>query len=168
MKLEKIGSIHTPYEKVEDCPYFASVSQDNCTLEINDEFKEGLKGLDEVTHIIVVYWLDQANRDELHILNPHDDVIRGVFAMRGQHRPNSLGISIVKILDIKDNLIIIDGIDCLNGTILLDIKPYDSTAESIPEARIKWYGNLPDIVATVEASSPEVKKEWYGNQDENK
>ncbi len=140
MKLQAIGEIHTPYKKIEECPYFASMSQDSCTLEVAKEFQNGLKALDEASHIIVIYWLHEANRDELHITNPHDDIVRGVFAMRGQHRPNTLGVSVVKILDIKDNIITIDGIDCLDGTSLIDIKPYDSTSESIPEATIKWYG----------------------------
>jgi len=141
MKLQAIGEIHTLYETVEDCPFFSSFTKDEAKLEVYKEFEEGLKALDQVTHIIVIYWLHKANRDELLISNPHDDEIRGVFAMRGQHRPNTLGVSIVKILDIKENMITVDGLDCLNGTTLIDIKPYDSTAEAIAEAQIKYWEN---------------------------
>lgn len=139
MKLQAIGEINTPYKTVEDCPFFSSFTNDEAKLKIYKDFELGLKALDEVSHIIVIYWLHKANREELLISNPHDNELRGVFAMRSQHRPNTLGVSIVKILDIEENIITVDGLDCLNGTTLIDIKPYDASSEAINEARIKYW-----------------------------
>lgn len=139
MKLKAIGKILTPYEAIDDCPFFSSFAEEEAKIQVYEEFKPGLKALDEVTHIIIIYWLHAAARDELQAGNPHDDAIRGVFAMRGQHRPNPLGVSIVKIIDIQNNIIRIKGIDCLNGTPLLDIKPYDASTEAIGDARIKYW-----------------------------
>lgn len=139
MKLQEIGQIITPYETIDECPFFSALAEDEAKLQIYEEFEPGLKNLDEVTHIIIIYWLQKAARDQLQAENPHDNVIRGVFSMRGPHRPNPFGLSIVKIIDIKNNIIRIKGIDCLNGTILLDIKPYDSSTEAIPDARINYW-----------------------------
>lgn len=146
MKLQGIGQILTPYETIDDCPFFPALAEEEAKLEIYKEFQPGLKNLDEVTHVIIIYWLHKATRDQLQAENPHDNVIRGVFSMRGQHRPNPFGVSIVKIIDIKNNIIRIDGIDCLNGTVLLDIKPYDPSTEAITDARIDfWKEKTPAI-----------------------
>jgi len=138
MILKQIGVIHTPYKNREDAPFQGRFSENDCEIEIFEEFVPGLNGVDTCTHLIVIYWLDKANRNSLKAFPPHDGKEHGVFATRSPNRPNPIGLGIVDLLKITDNIISVKGLDAVDGTPLLDIKPYSSDVDCIGGAKIGW------------------------------
>lgn len=117
-------------------PTLARRADAPATLEIDAPYRPGLRGLAGTSHILVVAWLDRARRDVIVVQPAHVDAPRGVFALRAPVRPNPIGISVARILAIDETAghIRIDGIDFLEGTPLLDIKPYRPGIDSIPDA----------------------------------
>ncbi|MEM0363249.1 MAG: tRNA (N6-threonylcarbamoyladenosine(37)-N6)-methyltransferase TrmO [Sulfolobaceae archaeon] len=93
-------------------------------IHINEEYSEGLKGLEEFSHIIVIYHLHLSSFDGRLTREKKGNRV-GVFATRSQIRPNPIGISVAELLEIKNNVIIAKGINAFDGTPVLDIKPYD-------------------------------------------
>lgn len=91
-----------------------------------------------MTHLIVLYWCHQAGRDKLQTRTPHGPEIRGVFAYRSPARPNPIAFCVAEILSWEGNRLLVRGIDAINGSPLLDIKPYTSDLDSITGARIGW------------------------------
>lgn len=99
------------------------------TIKIHAEYREGLKGLDEFSHINVIYYLDKASfhseRDLIRRPKGREDMPKvGIFSQRAKNRPNTLGITSVKLLKVQHDTIYVDGLDAINGTPVLDIKPY--------------------------------------------
>lgn len=105
-------------------------------LEIDAAFRPGLQGLEGTSHIIVVAWLHKARRDAIVLHPAHVTAPRGVFALRSPVRPNPIGISVARVLsvDASSGSITVEGIDFLDGTPLVDIKPYRPGIDSIPDA----------------------------------
>lgn len=118
---------------------------DGITIEIYEKYTDALLGLNQFSHIIVLYWFHksdtEAKRDILQV-HPRGDLkrpLRGVFATRSPVRPNPIGMSVCKILSVKKNSIRIDAIDAHDGTPVIDIKPYIPKNDSIPNASCpKW------------------------------
>jgi tRNA-Thr(GGU) m(6)t(6)A37 methyltransferase TsaA len=94
------------------------------TVEIFSEFSEGLKDIERRSHIILLYWLDQANRETLVTPTPDGPTPRGVFSIRSPSRPNPIGICTTELIKRKGNVLTVRGIDAIDGTSLIDIKPY--------------------------------------------
>ena len=113
-------------------------------LEIKEELKEGLIGLKDFSHLTVLYHLDKAEFDkEIHLSrrpqNRKELPIVGIFAQRAKNRPNPIGITTVKLIDVKDNVIYVKGLDAINGTPILDIKPYYPQYDKVENAKIpEW------------------------------
>ncbi|MQY54165.1 MAG: tRNA (N6-threonylcarbamoyladenosine(37)-N6)-methyltransferase TrmO, partial [Methanosarcinales archaeon] len=149
MEMKQIGVIHTPYKKVEDVPYHRGMAEEDCELEFFKEYEDGLKDIEQASHLIVLSWLDKADRDVLQEHNPHGTEIYGIFVTRTQNRPNPIGVTMAKLLERRGNILKVTGIDALDGTPLLDIKPYFAGNDAIQDARIEWFekailfGNLP-------------------------
>lgn len=121
--LQHIGLIRTPYRTLAECPRNVDPDGPVCELTIHPDFAEGLAGLNAGDDVLVLYWLDEADRDAL-LQQPKDGgEERGVFALRSPHRPNPIGAATVRIVRIADGRIQVRGLDCLDGTPLLDIKP---------------------------------------------
>jgi tRNA-Thr(GGU) m(6)t(6)A37 methyltransferase TsaA len=136
-----IGRIRTPWKRREDCPKNARESDAVCTVELDPRWVEGLKGLETASHVIVLYWMDQARRD-LVFQAPRDyREQRGTFALRSPVRPNPIALSVARLIRIEGNTLSIVGIDCLDGTPLLDIKPYFASTDSVPDASVGWHVN---------------------------
>ncbi len=135
MELKQIGVIRSPYKTKDDAPHQGRFSKDVCEIIIFDEFSEGLKDIERFTHLIILYWLHEARRDILLAKPPHDSKIRGVFATRSPNRPNPIGFAVVKLLERKGNVLKIVGLDAIDGTPLLDIKPYSPEIDSIDDAK---------------------------------
>ncbi|MDI9645698.1 MAG: tRNA (N6-threonylcarbamoyladenosine(37)-N6)-methyltransferase TrmO [Archaeoglobales archaeon] len=135
MELRQIGVIGSPYKTKEDAPHQGRFSKDVCEIVIFDEFSEGLKDIESFTHLIVLYWLHEARRDTLLAKPPHDDRIRGVFATRSPNRPNPIGFAVVKLLERKGNVLRVTGLDAIDGTPLIDIKPYSSAIDCVEDAK---------------------------------
>ncbi len=134
-----IGIINTPFAETTGMPIQPpGASGITGTVEIYAEFKAGLKDLNEFSHIILIYNFDKSDGYKLQMKPFLEDEIHGVFAIRAPKRPNAIGMSIVKLLDIKENILKIEGPDMLDGTPLLDIKPYIPDFDSYENANAGW------------------------------
>ncbi len=124
MNLKKIGVIHSIYEKKGDAPRQGKLSSQESTIEIFPEYAGGLEGIEELSHIIVLYWGDRANRETLKSTPPGSEAEKGVFSIRSPHRPNPIALCVCKIISIDVNKITVTGLDAFDNSPLLDIKVY--------------------------------------------
>jgi len=138
MLLEPIGVIHTPYKRREDIPRQGRLSAEICEIEVFAPFSEGLKDIEQCSHLFVIFWLHLADRNLLKATPPQDCREHGVFATRSPNRPNPLALDIVKLIEVDGNRLRVSGMDALDGSLLLDIKPYSAGIDSFPQARIAW------------------------------
>jgi tRNA (adenine37-N6)-methyltransferase len=138
MALVPIGIIHSPYKRREDIPRQGRLSKEICEIEVFPEYAPGLKDIEQCTHLFILFWLHLGDRSKLLATPPHDHKVHGVFATRSPSRPNLIALDIVELLQAKDNRLTVRGMDALDGSILLDIKPYSAEMDSIPEARMGW------------------------------
>jgi tRNA-Thr(GGU) m(6)t(6)A37 methyltransferase TsaA len=134
-----IGRIHTPWHRREDCPKNARESQAICEIALDSRWAEGLRGLESATHVIVLYWMDEARRDLVLQAPRHYQEQRGTFALRSPLRPNPIAMSVARLLSIADNTLSVIGLDCLDGTPLLDLKPYFASTDAVPDATVGWH-----------------------------
>jgi tRNA-Thr(GGU) m(6)t(6)A37 methyltransferase TsaA len=139
IKLLPIGVIHSPYKSPDDAPHQGRYSDKQVELEIHPEYREALKDIDSASHLIVLYWFHLAKRETLQTITPFGPEPRGVFACRSPSRPNPIAFSVVELLRREDNRLFVKGIEAVEGTPLLDLKPYSSKIDSIAEARIGWF-----------------------------
>ena len=122
-----IGTIHTPFKIKEGMPIQSKRAIGiKGQVIIKEELAEGLSDLDGFSHIILIYYFHKSEGFELKTTPFLDQNKRGVFSTRAPRRPNSIGISIVRLLSIEGNILNIENVDMLDGTPLLDIKPYVS------------------------------------------
>jgi tRNA-Thr(GGU) m(6)t(6)A37 methyltransferase TsaA len=138
---DPIGVIRTPWPTIGDCP--RNGRQPNpapiCDVLIARAHWDGLTSLEGFSHLILLYWLDQAAAPRLIFTPPFDSQPRGVFATRGPARPNPIGMSVVALDAIAaPGHLRVRYLDCVDGTPLLDIKPYLPTTDSEPEAAMGW------------------------------
>ena len=120
-----IGIIHSPFQVVDNMPIQPKgAAEVTGEVEIFPHYSEGLKDLEGFSHIYLIYQFHQARAERLQVKPFMDTVSRGVFATRAPVRPNHIGLSVVKLVAIEGNRITVSGIDILDGTPLLDIKPY--------------------------------------------
>ena len=134
-----IGRIHTPWTRREDCPKNARESDAPCTIEIDARFAPGLKDIETCTHLVVLYWMDKARRDLVLQVPRHYGEQRGTFALRSPARPNPIAMSVARLIRREENRLVVQGLDCLDGTALLDIKPYFASTDSVPDAVAGWH-----------------------------
>jgi len=136
--IHPIGVIHSPYKKREDIPCQGYKYKTEGTVELFPDYLQGLKDVDGFSHLILVYYFHEAKQAKL-IAKPFlDDQPKGIFAIRGPSRPNHIGITVVKLLNIEGNHLHVANIDCLDGTPLLDIKPYVPQFDHKEGAAIGW------------------------------
>jgi tRNA-Thr(GGU) m(6)t(6)A37 methyltransferase TsaA len=128
-----IGRIRTPWMRRDDCPKNARGSDASCTIELDPRYAAALEGVAGCTHLVVLYFMDQARRDLL-VQAPRHGERRGTFALRSPVRPNPIAMSVVRLLHIDGTRLSVVGLDCLDGTPLIDIKPYFASVDSVPEA----------------------------------
>ncbi len=134
-----IGRIHTPWQRRAECPKNARESDAVCTIVLDPRWVEGLKGLETASHVIVLYWMDKARRDLVLQAPRHYAEQRGTFALRSPVRPNPIALSVARLLRIAGNKLSVVGLDCLDNTPLLDIKPYFASTDSVPDASVGWH-----------------------------
>lgn len=134
-----IGVIRSPFTDLKEMPIQPSSTTSAAgTAEIYPEFVDGLKDLEGFSHIILLYHLHQVMKTELTVTPFLDSVERGVFATRAPTRPNPIGLSIVQLIQVNGNLLELGNIDILDGTPLLDIKPYVPDFDQPEEVRVGW------------------------------
>jgi len=118
-----IGRIRTPWTSRMDCPRQGRHDGPTCRIEIFDQWAPALERITEYDRLEVLYWLHRSRRD-LVLQSPRDDgATRGTFALRSPVRPNPIGTSIVKLVALAGTTLLVRGLDCLDGTPLLDLKP---------------------------------------------
>ena len=120
---EPIGEIITPYKTLAECPRNIDPDGPLCELILRDDLRDGLLGLTAGQHILILYWLEHADRSSTRQNSRRTGELAGVFALRTPNRPNPIGAAVLPIEKIDDGVITVRGLDCLNGTPLLDIKP---------------------------------------------
>ncbi len=134
-----IGIIHTPFKERKGMPIQPTGGEGiKATIEIFPEFAEGLKDLDGFSHLVLIFNFHLSREYKLLVKPFMEDNIRGVFATRAPRRPNQIGLSIVKLDNIKSNILHISNIDIMDGTPLLDIKPYIRKLDGVENERMGW------------------------------
>jgi tRNA (adenine37-N6)-methyltransferase len=134
-----IGVIHSPFRTRDECPLQPTFAPDvQGRVEVFPEFAPGLQDVETFSHVYLLYSLDRAS--EVLLVRPTflDDRPHGVFASRHPSRPNPIGLSVVRLLGKQGNTLLVQGIDVLDQTPLLDIKPYMPDYDAIKDATMGW------------------------------
>jgi tRNA-Thr(GGU) m(6)t(6)A37 methyltransferase TsaA len=134
-----IGRIRTPWQRREDCPKNPRESDAVCTIELDPRWAAGLTGLETISHVLLLYWMDRARRDLVLQSPRHYAEHRGTFALRSPVRPNPIAVAVARLVRIEGSKLSVVGLDCLDNTPLLDIKPYFASTDSIPDASVGWH-----------------------------
>ena len=132
MQLQEIGIVHNAYKNLTDIPRQGRMSEEISEIEIHPNFSDGLLKIEQNKHLIVLYWAHLAKRDILKTIPPAAKEIHGVFASRSPGRPNPLSLCIAELIERKGNILRVKNIDALDGSSVIDIKPYtqmDALAE---------------------------------------
>lgn len=141
--LENIGVIRTPFKQKSDAPRQGTFDpKSEGRIELFEDYKKGLKDLEKFSHAILIFYFHKIEEMRLTGTPPMDNEERGIFAIRGPQRPNHLGLTIVKIKEIKGTRIFIQGVDMLDKTPLLDIKPYIKDLDSREDAGSGWVKDI--------------------------
>jgi tRNA (adenine37-N6)-methyltransferase len=140
--LYPIGIIHAQPATVEEIPIQTSRSDVPGELEMFPEFANGLEGIEDFSHLILLCYLHRAPPERPLLVKPFlDDKTHGVFATRFPHRPNPIGLSVVRLVCREGNRLAIAGLDMFDGTPVLDIKPYVPDFDVFLAERVGWYSN---------------------------
>jgi tRNA-Thr(GGU) m(6)t(6)A37 methyltransferase TsaA len=139
IEIEPIGIIHSPYREPKDMPIQGRFRDDvEGWIELEEPYVPGLKDLDGFSHLILIYYFHRSDREELTGRPYLEDQTHGIFAIRSPHRPNHLGLSIVRLQRIEANRVYFTEVDMLDGTPLLDIKPYVEHFDRREGVRSGW------------------------------
>lgn len=145
--LKPIGVIHSPFKDLDGMPIQpAGASGVKGSVEVFEEYRTGLKDLDGFSHIVLLYLFHRSQGFSLHVVPYLDTQMRGVFATRAPRRPNAIGLSVVQLDMIKDGMLQIQNVDILDGTPLLDIKPYVPEFDTQVKVRTGWLENVKGTV----------------------
>ncbi len=131
--LQPIGVIHTPYRTRSQAPRQGRYGTGTSVLEIFPQFAEGLDGIERSPFLNVLWWADQAERDLLKVTPPGETEVRGVFSTRSPARPNPLGLTLVRVVSREGNRLLVEWMDALDGTALIDIKLYSRELDCAEE-----------------------------------
>ena len=141
IEYQKIGLIHSPFKNIREMPIQpVGASGIKGIVEVFPAFTEGLKDVEGFSHIILLYHFHQIKESMLLVTPFLDSQPRGVFATRAPKRPNPIGLSVVKLDGIEGNILHVENVDILDGTPLLDIKPYVPEFDNHPADRVGWLG----------------------------
>jgi tRNA-Thr(GGU) m(6)t(6)A37 methyltransferase TsaA len=136
-----IGHVRSPWTTREDCPKNMAQARERdarATVEITPDYRPGLAGLEGVSHVAILTWLDRSARNLIVQKPRHAPRPKGVFALRSPARPNPIGLHVARLagIDIDAGILALDAIDVLDGTPVIDIKPYYASTDSVPEATV--------------------------------
>lgn len=138
MELTAIGTIRSPYKTQSDAPRQGRFAMTESVIEVFPEYTAGLADVDRCSHLIVLYWLDRADRSVLRATPPGQTQSRGVFSTRSPNRPNPVAFSVVDLLAVEGSTLRVRGLDALDGTPLIDLKPYSSDIDAIEDVKVGW------------------------------
>jgi len=134
-----IGKVKSKFTKKSGMPVQPSAAKGIAGMvEVFPEYEKGLKDLDGFSHIILIYHFHKSEGFQLETTPFLDSVPRGIFAIRAPRRPNSIGLSVLKLIKIENNILYVENIDILDGTPVLDIKPYIPDFEGVENVKIGW------------------------------
>jgi tRNA-Thr(GGU) m(6)t(6)A37 methyltransferase TsaA len=140
-----IGIIHSPFKDVHGMPIQpAGAKGVEGTIEIEPEYIDGLRDIEGFSHIILIYYFHLSGAYCLLVKPFLDDTLRGVFSTRAPKRPNPIGLSIVRLVKVEGSILHIENVDIIDGTPLLDIKPYVPELDGIKAARTGWLSGKAD------------------------
>ena len=146
-----IGIIHTPYKEAKDIPIQGTFKKDaEGWIELDKKYTPGLKDLKGFSHAFLLYYFHKSAKEQLQGKPYLEDEVHGIFSIRSPHRPNHIGLSIVRIKEIQGNKIYFNEVDMLDGSPLLDIKPYSKYFDSREDSVSGWLekhfakGKIPD------------------------
>lgn len=143
MKLKPIGIIHSPFKKAEGMPIQPSGARGaRGQVEVYKRYRDGLKDLDGFSHVILLYGFHQSREFDLRVVPFMDTEVRGLFATRAPNRPNPIGLSVVRLKKIAGGILHVRGLDILDGTPLLDIKPYVPAFDAPARAKTGWLAKV--------------------------
>ena len=149
-----IGTIHSPYTDVAGMPIQPNGARGiRGTVEILEEFKEGLNDIGGFSRIILIYAFHRCKSYELTVTPFLDTILRGVFATRAPCRPNPIGLSIVRLIEVDGTKLVIEDVDILDGTPLLDLKPYVPEFDSYPDSSSGWLEHVVQDAESVRSDS---------------
>jgi tRNA (adenine37-N6)-methyltransferase len=138
-QIQAIGVIRTPFHKIQDMPIQPrGALGTEGQVQVDDKYKDGLRDLEGFSHIYLLYSFHKAARTELQVIPFMDTQSRGVFSTRSPLRPNHIGISIVRLKKIEGSTVFVRDIDVLDGTPLLDIKPYMEKFDAVENSNSGW------------------------------
>jgi len=144
-----IGHIRSPFQHLEGMPIQPSgAKNEEGTVEVDNKYLDGLTDIEYFSHIILIYFFNRSEGFELQVKPFLDNSVHGVFATRAPRRPNSIGISTVELLKRDGNHLLIKGVDVLDGTPLLDIKPYVPEFDVFQVSSVGWLENKQHQVST--------------------
>jgi tRNA-Thr(GGU) m(6)t(6)A37 methyltransferase TsaA len=154
IKYKPIGVIHSQYDNTNNMPIQPASAQGiRGTVEIYTDFAAGLKDIEGFSHIILIYHFHLSNGYQL-IVKPYlDDNMRGVFATHAPKRPNQIGLSVVKLVKLENNIIHIENVDIVNNTPLLDIKPYVPDFDAATNVKFGWLTKSKHKLSTMNSNS---------------
>lgn len=143
-----IGIIHTPHQEQNKTPIQPVYAENIAgTVEVFEQFAEGLKDIEGFSHLYMIYYFNKTDKIKL-IVKPYlEDVERGLFATRAPFRPNKIGLSIVRLIKREENFLHIENLDILDGTPLLDIKPYTAKFDRMETVKSGWQDLIDDNTA---------------------
>jgi tRNA-Thr(GGU) m(6)t(6)A37 methyltransferase TsaA len=134
-----VGIIHTPFKEKSGMPIQPPGAEGvKGHIEVFPEFADGLKDIEGFSHIILIFHFNRSEGYKLQVKPFLEDRVHGVFAVRAPRRPNPVGISVVRLEKRENNILYIDNPDMLDGTPLLDIKPYIPDFDAYPDAVAGW------------------------------
>jgi len=134
-----IGIIHSPFTDIIGMPIQPNGARDiRGTVKISGEYAEGLTDIEGFSHLFLIYAFHRCPSYQLMVTPFLDTTPRGVFATRAPRRPNAIGLSTVRLIEVKGTTLVVEDVDILDGTPLLDLKPYVPVFDSYPNASSGW------------------------------
>jgi tRNA-Thr(GGU) m(6)t(6)A37 methyltransferase TsaA len=129
-----IGRIRTPFKSRDDCPKNSAQSNAIGRVELEPRYRLGMTDLEHYSHVHLLYWMHEARRDLIQQVPAHLGRPRGTFALRSPVRPNPIALATVELINIEALTLVVRNVDCVDGTPLIDIKPYFASVDSFPLA----------------------------------
>lgn len=145
MNLTPIGIIHSPYKEKQEAPRQGRLSTEEMVLEVDPSYVDCLKGVENASHLFILYWGDRSNRSIHQSPTPFSKEPVGVFASRSPNRPNPIAVCIAELISLENNRVIVRGLDALDNSPLLDIKVYSPAIDSIPDATNKLMSSFVEV-----------------------
>ncbi len=157
--LRPIGVVRSPFVKKVQAPRQARAARDvEARIELDPRLEHALEDLDGFEHVWVLAWMDQARGWRSKVLPPRSSKKRGMFATRSPHRPNPIALSVTELVRVEGTTLHVRGLDMLDGTPVLDIKPYVPWADAIPRSRTGW---LEEEQASLDGERPSDPRRAY-------